>query len=96
MAIEDTGKSIRSLGDKTSENYIGVSDKTIFRALKTGTISVKTIIKLSDIIDPDDYVCDGYFDVLLENEQLKVRVDRLERRLKKLEEAFNNEHNASI
>lgn len=58
MELEANCISIRSLGDKNSPNYIGLSDKTIFRALKNKWVTKETLDKLSEIVEVDFFVMD--------------------------------------
>ena len=79
--LDDLGISIRSLGDPKSENYIGVSSRTIQRGLKDGYFTRKTIEALADIMDTDHFVIEVDYDDLeiltKENAELKREIDKL-------------------
>ena len=75
-ALADRGISIRSLGNPDSIFSIGVSDKTIFRGLKNGWFSEKTLDKLSDILDVDDFLVKPDYETeieILKQENEKLR-----------------------
>jgi hypothetical protein len=75
------GISIRSFDNPESNNYIGVTSKTIHRGIRNGWLSRKTVEALSDIMDVERFVIDvPYDDIELlqkENIQLKLQIDRL-------------------
>ena len=81
-ALDDRGISIRSLGNPDSIFFIGVSDKTIFRGLKNGWFSKKTLDKLSDILDVEDFVVEPDYETEIEilkqeNEKLRAIIFKI-------------------
>ena len=76
MELEANCISIRSLGDKNSPNYIGLSDKTIFRALKQKWVTKETLDKLSEIVEVDNFIMDMNWEDeirLLQKENAELR-----------------------
>lgn len=88
--LDSRGISIRSLGRKDSPNYIGISDKTIFRGIKNQKLSVKTLDALSNIVNVDYFTLDDEIDILkeeikqlkLENKRLKNKIARMKKSIK--------------
>lgn len=83
-ALADRGISIRSLGNPNSIFFIGLSDKTIFRGLKNGWFSKKTLEKLSDILDVEDFLIEPDYETELEilrkeNEELRELLSKIKK-----------------
>jgi len=81
-ALDDRGISIRSLGNPDSIFFIGLSDKTIFRGLKNGWFSEKTLNKLSDILDIEDFLVKPDYETELEilrqeNKELRTIISKI-------------------
>ncbi len=81
-ALADREISIRSLGNPDSIYFIGLSDKTIFRGVKNGWFSKKTLDKLSDILDIEDFLIEPDYETELEilrneNEKLKSIISKI-------------------
>lgn len=71
--------SMRSLGNPKRANYIGLCDKTIRRAIQEGRCSLRTIMALSKIVDPDKLLVDNDDPIVYENLTLRTKYLELQK-----------------
>ncbi len=82
--LNSRGISVRSLGNPNSDNYIGLSAKTIERGLKYEQMSEKTLDALSEIIDIDYILMDETYEeeakrLRKENADLKKKLNKIKK-----------------
>lgn len=82
--LNSRGISVRSLGNPNSDNYIGLSAKTIERGLKYEQMSEKTLDALSKIIDIDYILMDETYEeeakrLRKENADLKKKLNKIKK-----------------